>query len=438
MKSIDLGPFRNIQNVGVWCFNLASELWPINRSITGGGVRSTLSILQRELPGLTIESVPSGTAAFDWKVPDEWNVREAYIEDRSGTRVVDFANNNLHLLGYSEPVDTQLPLNKLQQHLYSLPNHPEAIPYVTSYYKRRWGFCLSHEQRLQLKDGSYRVKIDADLAPGELNYGELIIPGESKNEIFISTYICHPSMANNELSGPVVTAALAKAIIEKSDRRYSFRFVFVPETIGSIVYLSRNIDVLKKRVIAGFNVTCIGDDRCYSFLPSRDGSTKVDIIAQHVLEHIDPSYKRYSWLDRGSDERQYCAPGVDLPVTTIMRSKYGEYPEYHTSKDTLGEVVTAAGLGGGYQALRAAIEILEEDFVPLITTLGEPQLGKRGLYPDLSVAGSGDSVRDMMNAISFCDGQRTLFEIAQLINLPFEHVRRLIAPLVKAGLIIRK
>lgn len=387
---------------------------------------------------MSIQEISSGEAAFDWTVPDEWTIRDAFIENEAGERIVDINNNNLHVLGYSTPVDEWLDLSELQSHLYSLPEQPDAIPYVTSYYKRRWGFCLSDNQRRSLKEGRYRAVIDADLKPGVLNYGEILIRGESLDEVFISTYVCHPSMANNELSGPVVTAALAKWLLSQPSLRFSYRIVFIPETIGSLVYLSRNLEDMKRRVKAGFNVTCIGDDRCYSFLPSRAGNTVSDRVAHHVLKNIDPNYKKYSWLDRGSDERQYCAPGADLPVATIMRSKYAEYPEYHTSLDTLGGVVTECGLAGGFAAVKSALEIIEADFKPVVTTIGEPQLGKRGLYPDISLKGSANNVRDMMNMISYCDGQRSLLEIAEMINVPFRQVFDLSRPLLDAGLLMRK
>lgn len=422
---------------GQWCHDLARALWPIPRSLTGPGTRQTLERLRQEMPQLTIHEVPSGTKAFDWTVPDEWTLRAAYIEDETGRRIVDVADHTLHIVGYSEPVETTLDLEELQSHLYSLPEQPDAIPYVTSYYKRRWGFCLSQTERDALKPGKYRVVIDADLKPGALNYGECLIPGDSTEEIFLSTYVCHPSMANNELSGPVVATALAKWIASLPQRRYSYRIVFIPETIGSLVYLSRNLDAMQANIAAGFNITCIGDDRCYSFLPSRNGATRADDVARHVLSHIDPDYKRYTWLDRGSDERQYCAPGVDLPVTTIMRSKYGEYDEYHTSLDDLENVVTPRGLEGGFQALKQAITILEQDFTPRVTTLGEPQLGKRGLYPDISVKGSASDVRVMMNMISYCDGTKSLFEIAEMIGVPFAVLHETMQPLLGEGLIER-
>lgn len=424
-------------SIGEYCYELAEQLWPIPRSLTGPGVRATLDRLKGELPGLEICSVPTGYQAFDWTVPEEWSVTEAYVETPSGERIANFETNNLHLVGYSEPVDRTLSLEELQGHLFSLPDQPEAIPYITSYYKRRWGFCMTQAERDALPEGNYRAVIDSTLEAGVLNYAGLLIPGECEEEVFLSTYVCHPSMANNELSGPVVTTALVRWLMER-DRRYSYRIAFVPETIGSLVYLSKNLNAMRSRTIAGFNITCIGDDRTYSYLPSRAGDTLADRVALHVLAHQFPEFDRYSWLDRGSDERQYCAPGIDLPVATIMRSKYGEYPEYHSSLDRLGDVVTPAGLEGGFTALQRAIEILEENCIPEVNVLGEPQLGKRGLYPDLSVRGSADHVRTMMNMLSYCDGKHSLLDIAEKIGVPFWELTTAIAPLVEAELVRRR
>jgi aminopeptidase-like protein len=267
-----------------------------------------------------------------------------------------------------------------------------------------------------------------------LNYAELILPGSSEEEVMLSTYVCHPSMANNELSGPVVTLALARWLSSLEDRRYTYRIVFVPETIGSIVYLSRNIEHLKRWVKAGFNITCIGDERCYSYLPSRAGNTLSDRAALHVLKHIDPEFKRYSWLDRGSDERQYCSPGVDLPIATIMRTKYGEFPEYHTSLDDLN-LVTAKGLVGGFNALRQAIQVIENNVLLKSNVLCEPQLGKRGLYPTLSTKESGEQVRAMMNLISYCDSKHDLLDIAEIIGEPVGKLVDILKPLIAHGLI---
>lgn len=420
--------------VGRWCHALARTLFPIARSITGPGLRRTLGLLAEQLPGLTMHSVASGTPAFDWTVPDEWTLRDAYIADASGRRVVDMHASNLHVMGYSEPVDRWMERDELDAHLHSLPELPDAIPYVTSYYTRRWGFCLADAQRRALPPGRYRAVVDADLRPGRLDYAELVIPGRSAEEVLVSTYVCHPSMANNELSGPVVATALARWLAALPERRYTYRFVFLPETIGSIVYLSQRLAHLKQHVVAGFNVTCIGDERCYSYLPSRAGDTLADRAALHVLRHLDPGFRRYRWLDRGSDERQYCAPGVDLPVATIMRSKYGEYPEYHTSRDDLS-LVTPAGLAGGFGALRRAVAALEHNLTLRCTVLGEPQLGKRGLYPTLSTRESGLQVRAMMNMISYCDGRHDLLAIAELIDEPIARLAELARPLIEAGLL---
>lgn len=398
-------------------YQWATDLFPINRSLTGEGVRQTLNYLKDLLPELELKSVPTGYRAFDWEVPEEWSVSEAFIEDEAGNRVVDFADNNLHLLGYSEAADEWLTLDELQKHLYSLPEQPEAIPYVTSYYKKRWGFCLSHQQREQLKPGKYHAVIRAKHFEGVLNYAEWVLPGDTDREVFLSTYVCHPSMANNELSGPVVATALARWIKSLPKRKYTYRLVFIPETIGSLVYLSKNIDHLQQHVHAGFNISCVGDNRTYSYLPSRNGNTLADKVAQHVLQHTDPEYIRYTWLDRGSDERQYCAPGVDLPVATICRSKYGTYPEYHTSLDNL-QLISPEGLQGAYSALQRALMVLENNQKPRILVKGEPQLGKRGLYPSLSTTGGTRKVRNMINFISYCDGEHSLLQIAEKINRP--------------------
>ena len=399
-------------------FDLAKELWPINRSITGDGVRQSLSILKKHIPDLCLFEVPTGTKVFDWTIPKEWKVKDAYIIAPSGEKICSFKENNLHLVGYSTKFHGILNLSQLQNNLYSLPDQPSAIPYITSYYEERWGFCLSQQMRDSLEDGDYEVFIDSELFDGSLTYGELLIKGKTDEEIFISTYICHPSMGNNELSGPSVSTFIAKWLVGRPNNRFSYRFIFVPETIGSITYLSKNKDHLKDKVIAGFNISCIGDNRNYSYLPSRNGNTISDIVSKHVLKHICPDFISYKWKDRGSDERQYCSPGIDLPVASIMRSKYGTYDEYHTSLDDLINVVTPKGLDGGFKALKLAIEALEENKYPMVNVFCEPQLGKRNLYPTLSSKSSGDEISLMMNFITWSDGTNSMLDIAEICDVP--------------------
>ncbi|MGY3944372.1 DUF4910 domain-containing protein [Aeromonas tecta] len=423
--------------LGEQLHRLLTLLFPLNRSLTGEGVRQTLALIRQHcLPDLTIHEVESGTTCFDWTVPDEWNVRQAYIVGPDGRKVVDLQDSNLHLVGYSEPVRCTLSLAELQPYLHSLPELPDAIPYITSYYQRRWGFCLPHNVREALPEGNYEVVIDTSLQPGSLTYAEWVLPGESEQEVLLSSYVCHPSMANNELSGPGVGVFLMAWLASLPKRRYSYRLMLVPETIGAIVYLSRHLEHLKSHTLAGFNLTCMGDERCYSFLPSRQGNTRADCIGRHVLGHIAPDYMVYSYLDRGSNERQLCAPGIDLPVTTMMRSKYGCYAEYHTSLDDL-TLVTPRGLADSFLALRRAIECLELDDCYEATVLGEPQLGRRGLYPNLSTRDSGAQVRDMMNLLAYSDGHMSLFEIAEIINVPFWRVEPLARTLLDAGVLRR-
>ncbi len=412
--------------------NLAQRLFPICRSITGNGVRQTLKILREYIP-LTIHEVPSGTPVFDWTIPKEWNIKDAYVSDERGNKIIDFKKNNLHVVGYSIAVDKTVALSELQEHVYSEESLPEAIPYVTSYYSKRWGFCISHKERQKLKNGKYKVFIDSELKDGSLTYGELIIPGKSKKEIFLSTYICHPSMANNELSGPAVTTFLSKWILSEP-REYTYRVIFIPETIGSLTYLSKNFKHMKRNTIAGFNVTCVGDERCYSYLPSRLGDTLADKAALNVLRFRQPNFMKYSFLDRGSDERQYCSVGIDLPVVSIMRSKYGTYPQYHTSLDNL-KFITANGLAGSYEVLKACLELLEKNKKYKMTCLGEPQLGKRGLYPTLSAKGSATQVKNMMNFIAYADGERDLLDISEKINVPARDIDLIAQQLLDAQLL---
>ncbi len=423
-------------DIGVDMHKLCEKLFPICRSITGEGFRESLRIIKNDLDlqGLNFFEVPTGTKCFDWEVPKEWNISDAYIIDPNGDKICDFKTSNLHVVGYSTPVDKELSLEELQKHLYSLPEQPDAIPYITSYYKERWGFCITQKERDNLHEGTYRVYIDSDLKDGSLTYGELIIPGETEEEIFLSSYLCHPSMANNELSGPVVTAFLAKWLLSLESRKYTYRIVIIPETIGSITYLSRNYKKMQEKIVAGFNISCVGDDRAYSYLPSRAGNTLSDEVAKHVLKYSHPQFVSYSFLDRGSDERQYCSGGIDLPVCSIMRTKYGCYPEYHTSLDDLS-LVTPSGLFGAYEVLKKSIECLESNETLNKTVLCEPQLGKRGLYPTISTKETHSIVKNMMNFLAYCDGVDSNLEIAEKINVPLWELEEIISNLKDEGLL---
>ncbi|MDR1944160.1 MAG: DUF4910 domain-containing protein [Synergistaceae bacterium] len=423
------------QNRGQEIYNLARELFPICRSITGDGVRRTLEILGSRCGGVKVYEVPTGTRAFDWVVPKEWVVRDAYIECPDGSRIAEFSRNNLHLMGYSAPVDRRMRLDELQRYLYSLPEQPSVIPYMTSYYEERFGFCVSHEERLRLENGVYRVYVDSALKDGFLSYGEVVIPGESEEEIFFSSYVCHPSMANNELSGPCVAAFLARWIAE-SPRRFTYRLIFIPETIGSIVYLSRNLDKMKRDIRAGFNLSCLGDRGAFSYISSRYGNTLADKAAKAVLEAFAPGYRSYSFLSRGSDERQYNAPFVDLPVCCLARTIFGGYPEYHTSADNM-DYITAESLGKSLELLIKLVESLEANGRYKVQCLCEPHLSSRGLYPTESGKNSGLGPRTMMNFIAYCDGKNDIFDIARIIKTPVLELVPIAARLTSAGLIAR-
>lgn len=400
---------------GQGMYQFAERIFPICRSITGNGVRETLSIIKEYVPELQIHEVPSGTAVFDWTVPREWNIYDAYIENSAGERIIDFKKNNLHVLGYSLPLDTYVNLDELKQMVYTQKDQPEVIPYVTSYYKERSGFCMSQKQLDSLPEDTYHCVIKSSLENGSLTYGEVIFPGKTEKEIFFSTYTCHPSMANNECSGPALAVGLIQWVRAMENREYTYRFIFIPETIGSITYLSRNMESMQRTMYAGFNLSCVGDNRDYSFVATRYGDTLTDKLLRHVLHHHAGQYREYSFLHRGSDERQYNAPGVDLPVCSFSRTKYGEYPEYHTSADDL-TVISPEGLEGSLQVLTKCIQILEHNKKYRIQVFCEPQLGKRGLYPMISQKGSYNEVKTMTDFIAYADGRNTLLEIAEIIG----------------------
>ena len=420
--------------VGKDMHNLAKELFPINRSLSGKGVRDTLAILQRENPELNIYAIQSGAQVFDWIVPKEWNCFEAYIVTPDGKKICDYSKNNLHIVQYSIPFEGDMKLKELQKYLYSLPKLPSAIPYVTSYYNEKWGFCISENERKELKEGTYKVIIKSELKNGVINYADIVIPGKSKKEIMFSTYICHPSMANNELSGPVLATYLAK-YIKSFDNYYTYRFVFAPETIGSLIYLNKYLKHLKENVIAGFILTCVGDDRDYSYLSSRYGDTLADKVALNLLNYEIKDFKKYSFLERGSDERQYQAPGIDIPVCSVMRTKYGKYPEYHTSLDDL-EMVTPDGLEGSYQLYKKMIDVLENNFYYKVTVLGEPQLGKRGLYPKECTPNTDYNLAFLYrNFLAYADGKNDLIDIANILDISAYRLVEIAKLFLKHGLI---
>jgi aminopeptidase-like protein len=398
---------------------LMTRLFPLCRSITGDGTRQTLRLLKEVVP-LRMKEVPSGTKAFDWTVPKEWNVRDAYVRDSSGRRVIDFKKSNLHLLNYSVPFRGRLTLEQLKPHLYTLPEFPNRIPYVASYYKERWGFCLTHKDFKKLKKRKYEVVVDTTLKRGSLTYADLLIPGKSKREILITTYVCHPSMANNELSGPVVSAFLARHILNSGKPELSYRFVFAPETIGSLVYLSRHLKELRKNVLAGYVVSCVGAPAGgFAYIQTRNGGTLADRAMIRAIKASGQRLALHDYLRRCSDERQYCAPGIDLPVGCLMRGLVPDaWDEYHTSADDL-KFVTPRALEGALNLLKSCTKALEQSRVYRAVVLGEPQLGPRGLYPALTTSkGLDRAVEDIMNVLSFSDGTRDILGIAERVDRP--------------------
>lgn len=405
---------------GTEMYEFVKRIFPICRSITGNGVRQTLQIMKEYAPEITVNEVPSGTQVFDWTVPAEWNVEDAYVENEAGERVIDFKETNLSVVGYSLPMDEYMTLEELKKIVFVEESQPEVIPYVTSYYRQRSAFCTSKNRLDALKEGRYHAVIKSSLNPeGSLTYGEAIIPGESGKEILISTYLCHPSMANNECSGPAVSLFLLNHIKNMPNRKYTYRFIYIPETIGSITYLSRNYETLKKNVVAGINLSCVGDNDDYSFVQSRYGNTLTDKMLHNLLSFHYPEYKAYSFLERGSDERQFCAPGIDLPVCSFCRTKYGKYSQYHTSADNL-DYVSPEGLGGALELLVKFVSAMENNGVYRIKCLCEPQLGKRGLYPTVSKKGSYDAVKALTDFIAYADGSNDLLAISNIIKQPID------------------
>ncbi len=422
-------------------YNIAKKkLFTINRSLTGQGVRKTLNIIKKEFPKLKIKRFKSGTKVFDWNIPEEWNVFDAYVIDKYNKKIIDFQKNNLHLVGYSIPIKKKISKKELFKNLYFLKKQPKAIPYITSYYKKRWGFCISYDEYKNLdkrysSNDRFKVVINSALnKKGILNYGEILLKGKSKKEILISTYICHPSMANNELSGPIVSMGLIN-YFQKKKLNKTIRFVFIPETIGSISYLNRNIVYLKKNVIGGYNLSCIGDERQHSCMFSKYQNSPSDEAVIEAYKSLKiKNYKVYSFLKRGSDERQYNSPGIDLRISSIFRTKYGEYPEYHSSLDNFN-LVTKKGCLGGFNVARKSIEILLERVYPKYKIMCEPQMGKRGLYPTLSTKGKKELTKGYMDFLQYADGTNSLEKISKLIKLDSKSVRKIYSVLSNNNLI---
>ena len=412
------------------------RLWPINRSLTGKGNRTSLSILSEIIP-LNINEVPSGTQCFDWIIPDEWNVSEAWIKDPKGTKIVDLKNHNLHLLGYSKGFHGKLSLDALKKHLYSIPEQPKLIPYITSYYKRRWGFCLTHQQLAQLKEGTYEVYINATHNPnGSMTTAEAFVKGASKKEILLSTYICHPSMANNELSGPLVTAFIYQKLIQKKNLRYSYRFLFAPETIGAIHNLSKYGDHFKTNLVAGFVLTTVGDAGKFSYKKSRQGNSIPDRAVSIILNDLGKEFNMEDFFPTGSDERQFCSPGFNLPVGSLMRTRYGMYKEYHTSGDNKSFI--------SFEAMEETINIyleilnLIENNYYLVNKFPycEPQLGKRGLYPTMAFQNiKEDYIETMMWVLNLADGTNDLLDIIEKSKKPYQKILNIVQKLIESGIV---
>ena len=420
-------------------FNFAKKIIDHPRSLSGNGVRETLKDIKKVLPKLNIKNFKTGKKVFDWKIPLEWNVDDAYIVKPDGKKICEFSKNKLHLVGYSIPINKFINKKKLLTKLHSLPKLKNAIPYITSYYKKDWGFCIKHSEKLRLKNGNYKVFINSKHKKGVLNYGEIFIKGKSNKEILLSTYVCHPQMANNEISGISVVTYLAKWIKSKK-RNFSYRILFIPETIGSIAYIHKNFNKLKKNLIAGFVVTCVGDEKKFSYIPSRNGNTLSDFVAKKILKNNKKNYITYSWLDRGSDERQFCAPNIDLPICSITKSKYGKYKEYHNSLDRLGTVVTEKGLYESFKIYQKCIDYLEKNFdkkffIPINNSFCEPQLSKRKLYPPTSTLKTAEKVKSMMNVLSYVDGKNSIIEIANLCHLSKLEVKKKLVIFKKLNLI---
>jgi aminopeptidase-like protein len=423
---------RNLMEIGQELHQFASELYPICRSITGDGIRETLARIGKRIP-LQISEVPSGTQVFDWTVPKEWNIRDAHIKDSTGKRVVNFQQSSLHVMNYSTPVRARMSLSELRPHLFTLPEQPDLIPYRTSYYKPDWGFCLSHNQMLSLTDREYEVCIDSTLDDGYLTYGEFCVSGRNSEEVLISVHACHPSLANDNLSGLAVATFLAKLLIGR-ELRYSYRFLFIPGTIGAIAWLARNREKAN-RIRHGLVLTCIGDEGGFHYKKSRRGDAEIDRAAAHVLRHCGEASEILDFSPYGYDERQYCSPGFNLPVGCLMRSVWGTFPEYHTSADDL-KFIHPQQLAGSLRACASILDVLEGNRKYCNQNpYCEPQLGKRDLYRSTGGQTIGAEINARLWVLNYSDGEHSLLDIAERSGLPFSMIYDAAELLKQSGLL---
>ena len=416
---------------------LAKKLFPINRSILGNGFKKSLSEIKKIHSDMKIHSMRSGTKVFDWTIPEEWNIKDAYLQHTSGKKYAKFKDHNLHIVGYSIPQNRTIDFKDLNKRIYTIPKKPDWIPYHTNYYKKDWGFCMSQKEKDRMPKGKYKVFIDSSFKKGDLQYGELFLRGQSKKEIFFSTYLCHPSMANNELSGPVLSTFLISYIKKNyKNPKFSYRFLFIPETIGSIAYLSKNLKKLKKNMLSGYVLSCVGDNRGFSHVESPTGFTISDQSIKAALIG-KKNVKIYSFLDRGSDERQYCSPNIDLPVSGFCRTKYHVYPEYHTSADNF-DLVTEEGLRGSYETMKSIIDSFETCLLPICTKKCEPQMSKYDLYYGISKKKNDHITKLRMNILAYANGSKNIFQLSSLFNVPLKNIQKELNVLISNKLIKSK
>ena len=423
-------------------FKLGQKLFPICRSITGPGIYNSLKILKEFNKDIIIKKERSGKKVFDWKIPPEWSIRDAFIIDNKNKKIIDFKKNNLHVVNFSKPISAFLKKKQILNKIYSLPKIKDAIPYVTSYYKRDWGFCTTYKDKIKIletyKDNDlFEVVIDSKLKKnGYLHYGECLLKGASSREILISTYLCHPSMANNELSGPMLSSLLLKYFSKKKNK-YSLRFIFIPETIGSIVYLNKNLKRLKKKFLCGYNLSCVGDGRAYSVVSSKYDNTLGDKYINKSLKKLKIIYKKYSFLERGSDERQFNSPNIDLPVVTFCRSKFGSFKEYHNSLDNF-KLVTKKNMKDSFKVMRSTIDLIMKSERPVATKFCEPFLQKYQLHESINLKRKGkkaEKIKNLLNFVQYADGTNDLEDISKLIKVKKSDVNKLNSLLLKNDLI---